>query len=136
MPAPQVRIFSRNCEDHTSAFPDVVAAVRGAAAAQRVTSVVLDAELVAVDPSTGRLRAFQELATRKRGSVAESEVLVQVRRVVLNPQGNIPAEHEKPYSKKADARCAALGCRLDDPLQAGRRCRLRAQNRVWQSAQI
>ena len=40
-------------------------------------SMVLDAELVAVDPS-GRIRAFQELSTRKRSDVTAAEVEVQV----------------------------------------------------------
>lgn len=68
----QVRIFSRNCDEHTSAFPDVVAAVLAAVDPQQLP-VVLDAELVAVDRADGnRLRAFQELATRRRGSSAPS----------------------------------------------------------------
>ncbi|KXZ42596.1 hypothetical protein GPECTOR_132g608 [Gonium pectorale] len=180
LPGGQVRIFSRNCEDRTEAFPDVCALVRAAAglgatggadgpeaaagaragdgdprvgpsareppsatprrhhqqqptAATATVSLVLDAEVVAVEwvaaeaalamaaaaakaaaaaeagvpaeeggegdgeggdgegPDGGRgaggggcvappyrLRAFQELATRSRGQVAEHEVTVQV----------------------------------------------------------
>ena len=39
------------------------------------TSLVLDAELVAVDRADGnRLKAFQELSTRARGEVAAHQV--------------------------------------------------------------
>jgi ATP-dependent DNA ligase len=61
----QVHIFSRNCEEHT-AFPDVAAALLAALDHSQLP-LVLDAELVAVDRAHGnRLRAFQELATRRR----------------------------------------------------------------------
>jgi ATP-dependent DNA ligase len=64
----QVRIFSRNCEEHTASFPDVCGAIL-AALDPSVLPVVLDTELVAVDRADGnRLRAFQELATRRRGT--------------------------------------------------------------------
>jgi hypothetical protein len=70
LPAYQVRIFSRNCEEHTAAFPDVIAAVLAAADPSSLP-LVLDAELAAVDRVHGnRLLAFQELATRRRGSAA------------------------------------------------------------------
>lgn len=45
----QARLFSRNCEDRTAAFPDVCARVRAAAGAAS-SSLVLDAEVVAVEP--------------------------------------------------------------------------------------
>jgi DNA ligase-1 len=65
--AKQVRIFSRNSEDRTAAFPDVCSAVL-AAADQDQLPLVFDAELVAVDRSDdNRVRAFQELAARPRG---------------------------------------------------------------------
>jgi ATP dependent DNA ligase domain len=66
----QVRIFSRNCEDNSAAFPDVAAAVL-AAADPSALPLILDCELVAVDRAQGnRLRAFQELATRARSAGA------------------------------------------------------------------
>lgn len=66
----QVYIFSRNCEDRTHSFPDVATAI-SAAAAPEALPLVVDAELAAVDRTDGnRLRAFQELASRPRGSAA------------------------------------------------------------------
>lgn len=73
----QVRIFSRSCEDQTPRWPDAVQqileAMQGGA-----TTTIIDAELVAVDPSDGnRLRAFQELASRKKAAEL-AEVSVHV----------------------------------------------------------
>lgn len=77
-----MKIFSRNCEDRTAAFPDVVSLIKCAAAGGNTRSLVLDAELVPVDidPSTGstRFKSFQELSTRARGQVTEDEVSVRV----------------------------------------------------------
>jgi DNA ligase-1 len=63
--APRVAIYSRNSEDNTSKFPDVAAAVL-AGLAPGVTSLVLDAEVVAIDRAAGKLLPFQVLASRKR----------------------------------------------------------------------
>ncbi|KAL0029207.1 hypothetical protein WJX79_003015 [Trebouxia sp. C0005] len=69
-----VKVFSRNCEDKTASMPDVVAAIQ-AAAQGGSTSLVLDAELVAIDRADGnRLKAFQELSTRARGQIAAHQV--------------------------------------------------------------
>lgn len=44
------------------------------------TSLVLDAELVAIDRADGnRLKAFQELSTRARGEIAAHQVLLHTR---------------------------------------------------------
>ncbi len=80
-----VKIFSRNCEDRTAAFPDVAAIVlegakggSGLAVDPRTGrgggGLILDAEVVGIDRSTGRLRAFQDLASRPRGDVNEAEL--------------------------------------------------------------
>lgn len=76
----QVKIFSRNCEDRTQSFPDVVMLIREAAKGG-CRSCVVDAELVAVevnDEGDVRLRAFQDLATRARGEVQVGEIRVHV----------------------------------------------------------
>ncbi|KAL4435464.1 hypothetical protein ABPG77_006226 [Micractinium sp. CCAP 211/92] len=75
----RVRIFSRNCEEKTKEYPDVAAQTL-AAAAGGATSAIVDAEVVAVERSEGgvRLRAFQELATRKRSEVEEGSIKVHV----------------------------------------------------------
>eukprot|EP00884_Botryococcus_braunii_P017318 jgi/Botrbrau1/426/Bobra.110_2s0076.1 len=77
LPDASVKIFSRNSEDRTPSFPDVVEAVREAVG-EAANSLVLDAELVAIDRDTGRLRAFQELSTRPRAQVEAHQVTVPV----------------------------------------------------------
>jgi len=57
-----VRLFSRNLDDMTHMFPDVVTAVRKLSA----TSVIIDGEAIAVNPKTGQLLPFQETVQRKR----------------------------------------------------------------------
>jgi DNA ligase-1 len=82
--AARVRVFSRSGEDRTAAFPDVTAAVAAAlgAGAGAARSLILDAELVAVERGGGvgggetRLRPFQDLAGRARGAVALADVAV------------------------------------------------------------
>ena len=71
-----MKIFSRNCEDRSGAFPDVVDTIRSAAQGG-CKSAVLDTELVAVDRNEGnRLKPFQELSTRARGDVTASQVWI------------------------------------------------------------
>ncbi|KAK9793179.1 hypothetical protein WJX73_007861 [Symbiochloris irregularis] len=78
LPDGSVKVFSRNCEDRSPSFPDVADAVRAAAKGGAKT-LVMDAELVAVDRANdNRLRAFQELSTRARGQVTTHEVTVAV----------------------------------------------------------
>jgi ATP-dependent DNA ligase len=81
--AARVRVFSRNGEDRTAAFPDVAAAVAAAlgAGGGAARSLIFDAELVAVERGGGvggeaRLRPFQDLARRARGAVALADVAV------------------------------------------------------------
>ncbi len=59
---PLVRIFSRNLDNMTAMFPEIIAAV----AKLPAESVILDGEAVAYDIKTGRLLAFQETVQRKR----------------------------------------------------------------------
>jgi DNA ligase-1 len=55
-------LFSRNLEDTTSMFPDLVEALKKV----KVDSVILDGEIIACDPKTGKFLPFQETAQRKR----------------------------------------------------------------------
>jgi DNA ligase 1 len=57
-----VKLFSRNLEDLTSMFPDVVSAAR----ALHVDSAVFDAEIVGFNEATKTYVPFQETMTRKR----------------------------------------------------------------------
>ncbi|KAL6766970.1 LIG6 [Auxenochlorella protothecoides x Auxenochlorella symbiontica] len=74
----EVKVFSRNCEDRSSAFPDVGELMKEAVDPAALP-LILDAEVVAVDRADGnRLRAFQELATRARVDVSAAAVQVDV----------------------------------------------------------
>ena len=68
-------IFSRNCEDRTAAFPDVVEAfvdvALGGSGFRRDAGLIVDAEIVGIDRETGKLRAFQDLSSRPRSVGAE-----------------------------------------------------------------
>jgi DNA ligase-1 len=58
----QVSIFSRNLENMTGMFPELVAAAR----ALSVGSVILDGEAIAYDPDTEEYLPFQETMGRRR----------------------------------------------------------------------
>ena len=57
-----VEIFSRNLDNMTHMFPDIVAA----ADKLKVKTAILDGEAVAFEPKTGKSLPFQETVTRKR----------------------------------------------------------------------
>ncbi|XP_058087232.1 DNA ligase 6 [Magnolia sinica] len=63
-----VQVFSRNGEETTSRFPDLVNIVKESCKPAAMT-FILDAEVVAVDRKNGsKLMAFQQLSSRERGS--------------------------------------------------------------------
>lgn len=57
------RLFSRNLEDVTNMFPDIVEAIKKQIKAQEV---IFEGEAVAYDPKTNKFLPFQETAQRKR----------------------------------------------------------------------
>jgi DNA ligase-1 len=59
----EVRAFSRRLEDITHQYPEVVTALRTALSA---TTAIVEGEVVAIDPRTGKLQPFQRLMRRKR----------------------------------------------------------------------
>lgn len=61
--ADRVVLFSRREENITEQYPDVVSLAREGIIARRC---VVEGECVAVDPTTGHLRPFQELMRRRR----------------------------------------------------------------------
>ncbi|KAI0743560.1 hypothetical protein C8Q80DRAFT_1181931 [Daedaleopsis nitida] len=76
---PFVRIFSRHLEDMTDKYPDVVSLVQDIfESSPQTASFILDAEVVAIDPTTGALKTFQELSNRARKDVKLEEVKVSV----------------------------------------------------------
>ena len=58
----EVVIFSRNLENTTAMFPDIVAAAKKI----KVDSAIFDAEAIAYDSKSGKFLPFQETSQRKR----------------------------------------------------------------------
>uniref|UniRef100_A0AAX7UNF3 DNA ligase n=1 Tax=Astatotilapia calliptera TaxID=8154 RepID=A0AAX7UNF3_ASTCA len=73
----EVRIFSRNQEDNTSKYPDIISRIPKVKK-DSVVSCVLDSEAVAWDHEKKQIQPFQVLTTRKRKDVDASEIKVQV----------------------------------------------------------
>merc|ERR1719348_1830667 len=73
----KVNIFSRNQEDNTSKYPDIISRLPKCLG-ENVKSAVLDCEAVAWDRETKTIKPFQVLSTRKRKDAVESEIKVQV----------------------------------------------------------
>ena len=72
-----VSIFSRNQEDNTPKFPDIVSGMKRYMK-PNVKSVVIDCEAVAFDRESNKIMPFQILATRGKKNIVESEIKVQV----------------------------------------------------------
>jgi DNA ligase-1 len=72
-----VKIFSRNQEDNTPKFPDVIRKLPGYLK-PGTKSVVIDAEAVAFDRETNKILPFQILSTRGRKNIDEKDIKVNV----------------------------------------------------------
>jgi DNA ligase-1 len=59
----QVRIFSRNLEDFTSSFPDLVKGIEEEVKAQ---SLIMEGEAIAFNPASNEFLPFQETTKRRR----------------------------------------------------------------------
>merc|ERR1712088_114911 len=73
----KVNIFSRNQEDNTSKYPDIIKRLPKCLG-ENVKSAVLDCEAVAWDREKKSIQPFQVLSTRKRKDAVEEEIKVQV----------------------------------------------------------
>ncbi|EKM83893.1 hypothetical protein AGABI1DRAFT_51454 [Agaricus bisporus var. burnettii JB137-S8] len=72
-----VAVFSRNSEDMSKKYPDLVEQLPKCIK-ETTKSFVLDAEAVAIDRKTGKLMPFQELSRRKRKDVKVEDIQVRV----------------------------------------------------------
>merc|ERR1712212_302542 len=73
----KVNIYSRNQEDNTTKFPDIIKRLPNCLG-KEVKSAVLDCEAVAWDREKKQIQPFQVLSTRKRKDAVEDEIKVQV----------------------------------------------------------
>ncbi|XP_020663017.3 DNA ligase 1 isoform X1 [Pogona vitticeps] len=73
----EVHIYSRNQENNTSKYPDIVSRIPKVKKTT-VNSCILDAEAVAWDPDSKQIQPFQVLTTRKRKDVDAADIKVQV----------------------------------------------------------
>ncbi|XP_064437278.1 DNA ligase 1 isoform X5 [Mirounga angustirostris] len=73
----EVKIFSRNQEDNTGKYPDIISRIPKIKLPS-VTSFILDTEAVAWDREKKQIQPFQVLTTRKRKEVDAAEIQVQV----------------------------------------------------------
>ncbi|CAA9999902.1 unnamed protein product [Nesidiocoris tenuis] len=73
----KVSIFSRNQEDNTSKYPDIISRLE-ACMKDTCKSFILDSECVAWDLETQKIKPFQILSTRKRKDANEADIKVQV----------------------------------------------------------
>uniref|UniRef100_A0A0N4ZE47 DNA ligase n=1 Tax=Parastrongyloides trichosuri TaxID=131310 RepID=A0A0N4ZE47_PARTI len=72
-----VKIFSRNQENNTSKYPDIIQKLPQCFG-EDVKDFICDGEVVAWDTVTGNILPFQTLSTRKRKNVEQGEVRVTV----------------------------------------------------------
>lgn len=72
-----INIYSRNQEDNTTKYPDIIARFKNSLG-EKVKSCVIDSEAVAWDPEKKQILPFQVLSTRKRKDASESDIKVQV----------------------------------------------------------
>eukprot|EP01071_Lankesteria_metandrocarpae_P000944 Lankesteria_metandrocarpae@DN1138_c0_g1_i1.p1 len=76
LPSGHVKVFSRNLEDMTEKYPDIVLTARTALGGMR--TAILDCEAVAFDTVNLKILPFQVLQGRKRKAVKTEQITVQV----------------------------------------------------------
>lgn len=85
LPDGTVRIYSRNSEDMSERYPDLIAIIKdfinentGDGAKSQIGLIILDCEAVAWDRQLNKILPFQVLSTRKRKDVDEKEIKVHI----------------------------------------------------------
>ncbi|CAE7232664.1 lig1 [Symbiodinium pilosum] len=72
-----IQIYSRNSENMTEKYPDVIQVVKDSLA-EDVQSCIIDSELVAFDQINKKILPFQVLTTRGRKNIAVEDIKVNV----------------------------------------------------------
>lgn len=73
-----VKVYSRNLEDMTETYPDLVSIVNEFTTDKSSVSFILDCEAVAWDRIQHKILPFQRLTTRKRKDVNEEDITVNI----------------------------------------------------------
>jgi DNA ligase-1 len=74
----KTEIYSRNLENMTESYPDVVKYVEEKVRSEKIESFILDCEIVAFDSKTNKIQPFQVLTTRARKNVNIEEISIKV----------------------------------------------------------
>ncbi|MFD0370225.1 ATP-dependent DNA ligase [Streptomyces sp. NPDC127114] len=111
----QVRVYTRSLDDITDRLPEVVATALEAAG----DGLVLDGEVIALDPATGRPLAFQDIASRvgSRVDVSTAQAALPVSPVFFDV---LAADGEVLVDRPGRERNAVLARLLPDPLRVRR----------------
>lgn len=72
-----IKVYSRNSEDMTEKYPDVIQVVKDAIC-DHVESGIIDSEVVAYDLDNQKILPFQVLSTRGRKNIKVEDIKVQV----------------------------------------------------------
>ncbi|KAI5959604.1 cdc17 [Candida pseudojiufengensis] len=78
LPDGTVRIYSRNSENMSERYPDLITVIKEFSKTQEHTSMILDCEAVAWDRINEKILPFQVLSTRKRKDVEEKDIKVHI----------------------------------------------------------
>ncbi|MEU6880357.1 ATP-dependent DNA ligase [Streptomyces sp. NPDC046712] len=111
----QVRVFTRSLDDITGRLPEVVARAREMTA----DSFILDGEVIALDPATGRPMAFQDIASRvgSRVDVETASAALPLAPVYFDV---LAADGEALIDRPGQERHAVLARLLPEPLRVRR----------------
>merc|ERR1711953_1648721 len=72
-----IKVYSRNSEDMTPKYPDVIQVVKDALL-DGVEDCIIDSEVVAWDVTNAKILPFQILSTRGRKNITVEDIKVQV----------------------------------------------------------
>lgn len=73
-----VNIFSRNLENMTQQYPDIIENLNNCIDKKNIESLIIDAEIVGFDLKSGRILPFQTLMTRNKKNVTSNNIEIQV----------------------------------------------------------